>query len=180
MNTVNAILATIASDDTGVILGRTLLQKRMYFLSVLLEENHNFAPYFYGPYSSTVADSLESLLEAGFITEKSESLGAGNEFGEIRRFDYELTQAGRNIIDGQSDSFRTYFDCLNKIENHPIANNVYLLSIAAKVHLIVSEQGRASSKQIEDRAASLGWKLSSRDISQVIEYLTNLNLVSTS
>ena len=45
-------------------------RKRMYFVGVLAKEDFQFAPYYYGPYSSIVADQIGALCEAGFVSEQ--------------------------------------------------------------------------------------------------------------
>ena len=46
MSIKDALLATIGSKECG-IRGRTLLQKRMYFLAVLVGEDFLFSPHYY-------------------------------------------------------------------------------------------------------------------------------------
>ena len=62
MDPRDAVMLTIREEEKGVLHGRTLLQKRIYFASVLAKEELGFRPHYYGPYSQTVADAVDSLV----------------------------------------------------------------------------------------------------------------------
>ena len=78
------ILAMYYCD--GLMRGKTLLQKRMYFidtyLKILLENEDlpdlGFIPYYYGPYSPLLNEDLLLLREGGFVEEKSTESDSGN------------------------------------------------------------------------------------------------------
>ena len=139
----------------------------MYFIGVLAKEDFQFAPYYYGPYSSIVADQIGALCEAGFVSEQADMVGS---FGELRRFDYELTKAGRKISDMRSEGLADYKEALGRINSHPLSNDPKLLSIAAKVHFIVHERGNAPLSTIRERARQLGWELNSNQVDRVVNY----------
>ena len=176
MSITDALLAAIGSEEDG-IQGRTLLQKRMYFLSVLVKEDFQFTPYYYGPYSSRVADQLGALREAAFVSEQSELYGTSGPFGEMRRFDYRLTPAGKQLVDRHSEDMKVYNEALGRISNHRIASDTRLLSTAAKVHFIVSEHGRATVPEIQRWAKELGWSVEPKQVDLVVNYLEHLDLV---
>ena len=176
MSITDALLATIDSETDGIP-GRTLLQKRMYFLSVLVGEDFQFTPYYYGPYSSRVTDQLGALREAAFVSEQSELYGTSGPFGEMRRFDYNLTSDGKELVDRHSEDMKVYNEALSKINDHPIVRNTRLLSAAAKVHFIVSEHGRATVPEIQRWAKELGWSVEPKQVDQVVDYLEHLDLV---
>ena len=73
MGVMDAILATINSAGERRISGRTLLQKKLYFLSVLNQEAFGYRPHYYGPYSQLVADNVGALCQAGFLKEEVET-----------------------------------------------------------------------------------------------------------
>lgn len=179
MSIKDALLATIDFAKPGVQ-GRTLLQKRMYFLAVLVGEDFMFSPYYYGPYSSSVADHLGALCEAALVSEQAvpyaEQFGP---FGELRRYDYRLTSQGAEVVDQRSDAVSIYGDALRKITSHAIADDPRSMSIAAKVHFIVSEHGQASGREIRQRASQLGWDVQPRQIERIVDYLEYLGLIKT-
>ena len=69
MHIQDLILLIVANQDEGDLQGRTILQKKLYFLSVLNKSDHCtdlvFRPHYYGPYSSEVAENLDILVSSG-------------------------------------------------------------------------------------------------------------------
>ena len=162
MSVRHAVLATIHAQD-GVVKGRTLLQKKLYFLGDLSDEDYGFSPHYYGPYSELVAQQVEALakMSAGFIDEGVVGLaGTGGPFGERVRYDLGLSTAGKKVLRKRKDILSPYQDHLDRINGHSIANNVKLMSAAAKAHFIVTEHGPATVKDIQQRALGLGWRVS--------------------
>ena len=52
MHIQDLILLVIGNEKNKNLQGRTILQKKLYFLSVLKEIDLGFGPHYYGPYSS--------------------------------------------------------------------------------------------------------------------------------
>ena len=175
MSINDAILAILADNAAH---GRTLLQKKMYFLSVLANENFGFRPHYFGPYSSHVSTSLSALGEADFVEETRVGYGIATDFGEMSRYDYELSDSGKEVVKERPEIVSQYRKCLDKINDSGVASNINTISIAAKVHFILSDQGEATSAQIREQAESLGWNVSASDIKRVVKSLENLGLVT--
>ena len=175
MSINDAILAILADESTH---GRTMLQKKMYFLSVLANENFGFKPHFFGPYSSQVSTSLSALGEADFVKETRMGLGLSTNFGEMSRYDYELSTSGKEVVEHRPEIKTHYSEYLDMINNSGIAFDINTISIAAKVHFILSDQGEATDSQITEQAESLGWNVSGKDIKRVVKSLVKLGLVT--
>ena len=179
MSIKDALLATIGSEESG-IRGRTLLQKRMYFLGVLLKRDFLFAPYYYGPYSLRVANQLGALREAAFVSENTEAYpDPSGPFGGPRRYDYRLTPEGQALADRRTNAVGVYRDVLKKITSHAIADDPRMMATAAKVHFIVSEHGQATGPEIRQRARELGWDVQPGQIDKIVDYLEHLGLIKT-
>jgi hypothetical protein len=179
MSARDAILAVIARETNQEIKGRTLLQKRLYFLSVLIGEDYEFQPHYFGPYSPLVSEALGSLVGAGFVDEVVRPLaGPPGRFGERRLFKYSLTDDGRNVVAVRKKELARFDTAIAKIADHPVARDPELLSIAAKVHYIVGESGGASIDEIREQASELAWKVKAEEINQVLVYLKQLGLVT--
>ena len=174
MSINDAILAILDDESTH---GRTMLQKKMYFLSVLTDENFGFRPHFFGPYSSQVSTSLSALDEADFVEETRKGYGVTTNFGEMSRYDYELSDSGREVVESRAEIKSRYSEYLDMINNSGIASDINTISIAAKVHFILADQGEATSSQITEQAESLGWNVSEKDIKRVVKSLESLGLV---
>ena len=151
MSINDAILAILA-DDTAH--GRTLVQKKMYFLSVLANEDFGFRPHYFGPYSSYASTSLAALGEADFVKETRVGYGIATDFGEMSRYDYGLSASGKEVVKERPEIVSQYREYLDKINNSGVASDINTISIAAKVHFIVSGQGPTTIAQVKQQAKS--------------------------
>jgi uncharacterized protein len=179
MNVKDAILSTIAHEKHDTLVGRTRLQKKLYFVAVLTGEDFDFRPHFYGPYSPTVADELAELVEAGFIREEVGIQPNGSApLGERRRYSYTLDPSSKEVLKERAEYVKRYSKVLQRINSHPVSEDPRLLPVAAKVHFILAENGGGTVDQIRQRASELGWSLSDTDVNEVISYLQRLRLVT--
>lgn len=185
MHIVDILLLVVAKEKDGKLRGRTLLQKKIYFLSVLLKENFGFSAHYYGPYSSFVAEHLDGLVNYGVLDEVTEAFASPsaerNFLGEIRRHTYSFTPDAEKIweITQQKPDFQKWDDALQSINDQEISEDFNKLSIAAKVHYIVSWEGKRTLKQIQKIAQDYGWKVESKDIKTVYSFLRDLKLITT-
>jgi uncharacterized protein YwgA len=176
MDPRDAVMLTIQQEEGGQLTGRTLLQKKLYFACVLADEDFGFVPHYYGPYSQSVADAVTSLTANHFVEETTETFpGEPNLFGERRRHSYSLTDDGKAVLAvseklPETEKWQAF---LRKVNSHSVAENFNLLSVAAKIHLIVKAVGKATRKEIQDQAKRYGWKVSDEDIEKVEDYLLN-------
>lgn len=93
-NDLNFLLEIIHFSEGGIN-GRKRLQKT---ICVLKYRDHiplefNYVPYFYGPYSEELADSIKSLVGVGYIQEDAIEIGIG-----IYQYNYTLTNEGDQVI----------------------------------------------------------------------------------
>ena len=188
MHIQDLILLVIGNEKQKRLRGRTTLQKKLYFLSVLNETDLGFRPHYYGPYSSEVAENLDILVSTGFLKEVTETFVSEtstisrdrNIFGEIRRHTYSMTPDGNTVMKEieQEDGYTDWVQFLNLL-NGKLSNNYFnTLSIAAKVHYIVNQQGSATREQIREIAERYGWNIRNSQIEKVLSLLENLSLIS--
>jgi len=176
MDPRDAVMLAIQQEQDGELRGRTLLQKKLYFASVLTKEDFDFVPHYYGPYSQSVADAVNSLAANHFVQEKTETLpGEPNLFGERRRHSYSLTDDGKAVLAamGKLPDAERWREALEKVNSDPVAKDFNLLSVAAKIHLIVKAVGKATQREIKLQAKRYGWEMSEEDIRKVEDYLFN-------
>ena len=179
MYMMDVILLVIYEAGEEGLRGRTLLQKKLYFLSVLMDVNLDFTAHRYGPYSSAVAGQLASLVGHEFVREETESFDR-SVFGEIRRHTYSLTEEAHEVwsdIEKEQD-FSKWKDALDRINAQPISGDFNQLSIAAKVHYIVNWREKSTVEEVRQVAKKYGWNVSEEDIESVLSFLTKLGLVS--
>ena len=181
MHIQDLILLVIGSEDENKLRGRTLLQKKLYFLSKLKEVDHGFRPHYYGPYSSLVAENLDILVSAHFLNEEKETFETDqNIFGEIRRHTYSLTPDGDIVMEEikKEAEYTDWKEKLDRLNRQKLAKDFNMLSIAAKVYYIVSRQESATPEQIREIASEYGWSIEDPDIEGVLSFLEALSLIS--
>ena len=188
MHIQDLILLVVGSEEEKSLRGRTTVQKKLYFLSVLEKTDLGFRPHYYGPYSSWVAENLDILVSTGFLKEVTETFGPAsstppndqNIFGEIRRHTYSWTSDSEAVI-GEIEKEEGYTDweaAIRQLNAHSLALDFNTLSIAAKVHYIVKRQGKATREQIQEVAKEYKWNINDSDIKGVLSFLEALSLIS--
>lgn len=173
------LLAYKAFD--GNMRGKTLLQKRVYFLSIILKVDLGYEAHYYGPYSAEVATANAELKSLGFISESVTGWGIDRRGFELARYDYKLSDAGSRItqkkvvehselweqIEGAVDIVKKAGD-LDYME----------LSIAAKAYFILRKLGRkATIDEIEAMLPNFGWSVSRGELEKATEFLVGAHLV---
>ena len=71
MGVMDAILAAIHGAAEERISGRTLLQKKLYFLSVLNQEAFGYRPHYYGPIVSWLQITSEHCARRDSLRKRS-------------------------------------------------------------------------------------------------------------
>lgn len=169
---LNKIILLLFHAYNRNIKGKTLIQKRMYFLSDYLSINFGYFAHYYGPYSNDVNSALDANCGLGFLQESY------NEYGfSQKRYDFKLTSDGQQLIDFLKVKDP---DMAKKIssfaENMQVAgdNDDYnKLSYAAKVHFILNSLTSTSEIDlIKKQATFFGWSLNSQEIEIGLEFLT--------
>jgi uncharacterized protein YwgA len=155
--------------------GRTALQKLMYFASRLGVVDVEFVAHYYGPYSQDVANEVASLVDLDFLDEYSGVVYTSGNTG----YSYRLTDEGRQVMPDANG----HKEAIERIVSSAILHfslNPQLLATAAKVHFILAESGAPLMPQtIRQRAGKLGWDIDEQGIVKVIDYLRDLGLVKT-
>jgi uncharacterized protein YwgA len=179
---ITDVLLLVVNNNENELRGRTLLQKKVYFLSVLMKVDLGFSPHYYGPYSSYVASQLDSLVNCGLLKEITESFSNDqNVFGEIRRHTYSVPDNFESVWQDiqKKPRFSEWQDALSQINDQKISEDFNKLSIAAKVHYIVNWKEESTIEEIKQIAKEYKWKVSDEDIESVLFFLEELGLVTT-
>jgi uncharacterized protein YwgA len=173
----NAILVAI---DAGEGIGRTALQKVIFFAKELQLTEAAYNAHYYGPYSREVASTLLSLVAAGWVEESGESWPDGSMFGERRRYAYRLTAAGRSALQQLVTADNAESEQLRKVVRL-CKEKTYLdfemLSWAAKIRFMVAKLNKPlNPEQIEEQARAWGWQVNQEDVPKVADLLDSLQL----
>src|SRR4029077_10969980 len=142
MNTTDFVISLVDASG-GSIQGRTLLQKRAYFLTLLagLDLDVAFDARFYRPYSAVVDNTITQLKNLRFIEESATACGVDNTGFEMKRYDYRLTPDGQEIAGKLRDTpeYAQIRQIINRMAESGNLN--YLeLSIAAKAFFILKKR----------------------------------------
>lgn len=85
--------------------GRTRLQKDICILKhqERIPFNFDFESHYFGPYSSELTDTIDTLVAAGLLNEKLIISSQGN-----LRYDYSLTNEGRRLFESVKKLLEKY------------------------------------------------------------------------
>lgn len=161
----------------GSIKGRTLLQKRAYFVSLMTGryDELGFTAHYYGPYSPLIDNSIEQLKSLGFMQESTIGFGTGNEGFEIKRYDYRLTEDGRKVTALYKVQHpNVYGEIERAVSALQSAGdpNYFELAIAAKAFFILNSKNKPMSREeIVREALSFEWQIPPPSLEKAISFL---------
>lgn len=167
----------------GQVGGKTLLQKRLYFTGILLEENLGleFDAHYYGPYSAVVNSELVTLKLQGQLREDVSSYGYSASSGfEMRRYSYELTSTGKASVEWLRKNYpdecvRVAAAAKRVLEAGDL--DYMDLSFAAKAHWVLRRANKAmSDSDIAREASRFGWKVQPEQITSGVQFLFKTGL----
>jgi uncharacterized protein YwgA len=168
----------------GSVRGKTMLQKRMYFLSVILNVDLGFGPHYYGPYSSAVASANIELKSLGFLQGYSAGWGVDHRGFEMARYDYFLSEEGKEFADAKAEvNAEIWYNVQKAAEVIKKAGdlNYMELSIAAKAYFALTKlRGSASLDEIHDLLPQFGWNISKEELEKATSFLEKAGLVTNS
>lgn len=180
------ILLLMLHAAGGTIRGKTLVQKRGYFLDLFLDLGLKYRPHYYGPYSAELDMAVGRCKALGLIDQKTVALGYDSGTGfEVRRYDFVLTPDGEKVVEDiirtkpqQSNDLLTY---LEKMSQAGDVGDYVSLSIAAKTYYILQKKNSPMRwGEIVKEARQLGWNINERDIEMAVSFLRKLGLIESS
>jgi uncharacterized protein YwgA len=167
----------------GEVKGSTNLQKKIYFLALMLNEDLGYDAHFYGPYSAQVASANRELKSLGFVQESVASARCVDQRGfEIARHDFTLTSDGKAVaeilIRRLRQSALEIQEAATKLQ--ALAHLDYMqLSIAAKAYFLLGQHGgRARVSDLVEKAREFNWQVNEYDIQQAAKSLQDIGLAS--
>jgi uncharacterized protein YwgA len=182
MHTQNTILLVLDAFG-GKISGKTLLQKRLYFVGELLAQDYGYHAHYYGPYSDEVSGGVAALKNLGRIREDCLPYGiVGGRGFDVMRFDYRLTSAGQEAVRCLKQSSAKETRAIAETAKRVVeAGNLdYVgLSIAAKAHYILRKAKKSmTAEEITSAAKGFSWQVKPEEIKKAIGFLHKLELVT--
>jgi uncharacterized protein YwgA len=165
----------------GRMKGKTLLQKRVYFLSVMVSENLGYGAHYYGPYSEEVATGNAELRSLGLVKENVESYGVDYRGFERARFDYDLSEFGARVADQIAVIYPDLWERIERAAKTLIKSgdlDYMALSIAAKAYYILQKEGGSSTlEKIKELLPKFNWSVSDLQLKSAAEFLRKAALV---
>jgi|CXWL01.1.fsa_nt_gi uncharacterized protein YwgA len=128
-NDLNFLLETIYFS--GTVNGRKRLQKTICVLKYRdnIPLGFNYIPYYYGPYSEELAESIQSLIGAGYLNEQAEEIAQG-----VYQYSYSLTEQGQQSIQPLlNDNIAIYNTRPQQLEN--LINQINIMELNELVRL---------------------------------------------
>jgi len=175
-------LLCVIDASGGSVNGRTLLQKKAFFVSELakIDAGLNFDAHFYGPYSATVEGTMTQLKNLGFVQESSTGFGAVSGGFEMRRYDYSLTDDGKQLIERltSSDEYRRIKAAVDQIAASGEPNYVEL-AIAAKAYFLLKNRDKEMPvTELQKQAEKYNWSISPNSIKKAMSFLQSVGLAN--
>ncbi len=174
------VLAYKAFD--GDMRGKTLLQKRVYFLSVMLGIDMGYEAHYYGPYSDQVASTNSELKSLGYISESSSAWGYDQRGFEMARYDFKLTDIGNRMADRKIEKEPELSTQIHKAASviKQAGDLDYMeLSVAAKAYYVLNKlNGKATLEAIGEMLPRFGWSVSQRQLERATDFLEKANLIT--
>jgi uncharacterized protein YwgA len=176
------VLAYKAFD--GDMRGKTLLQKRIYFLSVMLGIDMGYEAHYYGPYSEKVANANSELKSLGYIAESSSAWGYDQRGFEMTRHDFKLTELGARLadrkIEAQSQLWLKIQEAAAVVKKAGDLDYMEL-SIAAKAYYVLNKlNGRATLEDIAGMLPQFGWSVTDEQLKRATDFLAKADLITRS
>ncbi len=161
--------------------GRTLLQKRAYFVQKIVGQNYcSFRPHFYGPFAPEIDSAISLLVQLGFVKEDEIRFDSGKSSHDGRiRYDYSLTNEGASLActlnEKNTNSATKIGQAASRITSSGDLD-YNQLSLAAKVSYVLDADPQPlTADTICSRAEKLGWDVGQESILPVTRFLQSLN-----
>ncbi len=165
----------------GKMQGRTLLQKRAFFVTELIGNDFGlkFDAHYYGPFSATVEGTTTQLKNLGFLQESATGFGTLKDGFEVRRYNYSLTSDGERLLERlrNAPEYKAISDATNRVLAAGDPNYVEL-SIAAKAYFLLKrkEGGRMTAAELIKQAEKYNWSISPESVNKAVRFLSSVGL----
>jgi len=165
----------------GKMKGKTLLQKRAYFLSVMVGEDLGYSAHYYGPYSEDVATGNAELKSLGLVREEVASYGVDDRGFERSRFDYDLSDFGCRVADQIAAIYPAIWQRVQDAASTLTKSgdlDYMALSIAAKAYYILQKEGGTSTlEKIKELLPKFNWSVNEAQLRSAADFLKKAALV---
>jgi uncharacterized protein YwgA len=166
----------------GDMRGKTLLQKRVYFLSVMLGIDMGYEAHYYGPYSEKVATINSELKSLGYVSESSSAWVYDQRGFEMARHDFKLSELGTRLADRKAEGQPQLWIQIQKAAQvvRKAGDLDYMeLSIAAKAYYVLNKlNGKATLEDIAGMLPKFGWSVKKEELEKATDFLAKTDLIT--
>jgi uncharacterized protein len=176
-----ALLAYVireAQDRSAGFVGRTAVQKLMYFLQALgVPVGYRFSIYHYGPYSDEIPREIDWLLADGVIVDKA---------GQQHYSNYAPGENWSDLVDLHRKDIESWRSQIAAVVNAMIPLSPNRLELLATLHYAYRlELAQGSSADMKDRVLARftgfkGTKFADEDLSNTYDQMVRAGLVGDS
>jgi uncharacterized protein YwgA len=176
------LVLLLADAAGGKLEGRTVAQKLAYFGGVALRQPTGHTPHFFGPFSFEIERALNLASLAGDFNEEIDRIPDWRGGPDVIKHTYALTKEGKReaaaIREAHPEEAQVVDRTIRAISEAVPHFRQATLSAAAKIHLIVLEEGRSVAvDELPELAKQLGWRLDKNQIKKTVGVLEDLGLV---
>jgi uncharacterized protein YwgA len=175
------VLAVIASTG-GTVEGRTVIQKLSYFGGLALDQDLGHRAHYYGPYSRDVEIALENEAFAGDLDETMRTFVNQWSGREAKAYTYVLTDQGKDavaeIVNAKPQAVKRVESIVHRLGELVPEYRQHPLSLAAKVDLILEQQGAMHADEIPVVAKRLGWEVNDDEVAEAVKILVGVGRVA--
>jgi len=182
INTNQAIIVKVvevAGELTGSKIGRTTLQKVLYFLQVCdVPVRYKFDVHHYGPFCAEVLHDTEWLAALEVIEDRSDDPG--------RRSEYHVTNSGMDRVSEFTEILKENEDTIKSVVSVLVPIGVDELELIATLHYAYREMrasmsGEPTRKSVVDRFKVFKKeKFDSKEVEAACSRMAEAELVSFS
>jgi uncharacterized protein YwgA len=182
MQSRDLVLTVIVAGHNRRDLGRTALQKAVFFAGILLGRDTGHTAYYYGPYSAAVEADTETLVTSGLAEEDMRTLGVNKRGFPVTQYQYRATDDGVARVDKLRDKYPDDVEVIQGLVDQMLevfgSLDQNTLAAAAKTLYIAREQGKEiTAEDIASLANDYGWTLKVDKIEDVVHMLQRLEFV---
>ncbi len=164
-------------DAAGDVPGRTMLQKLIYLVSRIEQQDLGYSPHFYGPYSAAIQRTTTDLRDLELVSERVRVLPSwASEQFDVHQYRYGLTDQGRLAASQVDQRLR---DEAARVVEAARAAHVWgqaPLAAAAKLDHLRRIEPNLDVGDVPALAAQFGWRLSAGDARHAAGLLKDLGL----
>jgi uncharacterized protein YwgA len=176
MNLGDIVLIVIKRASEKADIGRTVIQKAVYFAQKKGVVEVKFLAHYYGPYSRILDNEINNLVGAGLVNEELSPRSGG---GIV--YHYSLSNDVKQYVEkrfSNTDEYNILRDLINDL-HRSCKLNYEQMSYAAKIDYLLNESDRSvmTKDELQRSAKEKGWNIDDSSFSSGVPILIGLGFI---